>query len=906
MLAGALVLLALLLLVGGGAVWRASRVHPSAQGAEAPNGVSFARSGPVRPATAAPGNDRAAGDGDDPASRKPDPRAKAGLAGRVLDAGGGPIARARITAASVPIAAQTSDSLRTTTISDSEGRYQLPLAPGDYQLQAEAEGYAPARFAAYLHLPLVRDFRLNPASRITGRVVSRPGGAPLPHAEISVVDTQSLELAMVTRTVQADDDGAFVIAGLDPSSYRLIAHAGPFVGQHPRPLILGLAQSLAVEVVLDRGRTVAGTVHAADGSAAPDVDVFVPFGPREYMSTSQPGVRARTDQHGRFRLEGLPPLGLDITAVGPAGEAREALDLASGDRTDVVLQLTPTATVAGVVLDRQRRPVAEARVSAITSEPARRAYRDLSAVTDATGQFRITGGRPGALTVTARHDIGTAQLAAGTLAPGATMHVELVLGDGASVAGTVRRHDGTPARGAQVFAFAGGWSPQAGPQPSAATRAADDGSFRLPRLPPGEVIVRAGNPGDDPFAGVGSQTTRPDRVSLVLGADEQRTGVDLVVMRNDLALRGRIVDEQRRPVAGATVNAIPGGSGAAAQVRTLSQEDGRFALEGLGTGPHTLVVAHPDFPELARVGLSAGGDPIDIVLPSGASLAGVVLDRSGRPAPDFEVVARPLPGPQPTEGELRASWMGPRARAAVLAQADGTFALTVPEVPGVRYQLVAYLPDRSAASVPPVTLASGQPITGLRLQARPAATIRGRAVDHRTGAPIAGARVAGRGMAAGVLAGSGDADDAGRFALPGLPANQPVEFAVIGPGGAYLTDCQHRTAPDAGGTLDIGDVPLFAGPAEQLTLNGQFATGLWFHSQDGRPTVHAVRAGSPAAAAGVRPGELVLKVGDTDVRALSSSVVEGLVATAHGSVRLTVQSMTAGAPRTLEVPRPAN
>jgi S1-C subfamily serine protease len=59
--------------------------------------------------------------------------------------------------------------------------------------------------------------------------------------------------------------------------------------------------------------------------------------------------------------------------------------------------------------------------------------------------------------------------------------------------------------------------------------------------------------------------------------------------------------------------------------------------------------------------------------------------------------------------------------------------------------------------------------------------------------------------------------------------------------------------------------------------------------------------GSPAAGAGARPGELVLAVDGSDVRALSSSVVEGLVATGGSTVELKVQA--ASGPRVLAVPR---
>ena len=107
--------------------------------------------------------------------------------------------------------------------------------------------------------------------------------------------------------------------------------------------------------------------------------------------------------------------------------------------------------------------------------------------------------------------------------------------------------------------------------------------------------------------------------------------------------------------------------------------------------------------------------------------------------------------------------------------------------------------------------------------------------------------------------------------------------------------------PAKGGVVEIGDVPLFPGPLQKLVLQGTAVTGLWFHSQEGRPTIYSVMPGSAGATAGARNGELVLAVDDTDVTKLSSSVVEGLVSTGGRTVKLTV--LTAGQPRIIQVPR---
>ena len=517
---------------------------------------------------------------------------------------------------------------------------------------------------------------------------------------------------------------------------------------------------------------------------------------------------------------------------------------------------------------------------------------------DERGRFRIEGLTAGPLTVSAIHEAGFAEVSGGLLEEGARKDVEVILTGRASVSGTVRRQDGRVAAGAQVFAFAGPWGQSPWGQPTAATRTAADGGYRIESLPPGELLLRAMNVGDDPFTGLVSRQPRPDRVPLVVRAGEAKAGVDLVVLKNDLRISGRVIDGQGSPVGGAALNALPDGDGAAVpQSRTLSQGDGQFVIEGLSEGPHAIVVAHPDYPQTRRENVAAGAGGVELRLQRSGSLAGVVIGPGERPAPTYVIVARPTLGANATENDLRAGWFGPALRVGVLSQPDGAF--TFESVPAATYEIVAYLPDRSVATLPPVAVASGERKTGLRLVTQPGATIRGRVIDYRTGFPIAGVRVQGRGNARNSLAATAGTD--GWFSLEGLPAGKVVDFAVAAPRGDYLTDCQHRFIPAKGGTVEIGDVHLFPGPAQKLTIAGQTATGLWFHSQEGRPTVYAVAPGSSAAAAGARNGEFVLAVDDVDVRKLSSSVVEGLVATGGRTVKLTVQS--SGSPRILNVPR---
>jgi hypothetical protein len=362
--------------------------------------------------------------------------------------------------------------------------------------------------------------------------------------------------------------------------------------------------------------------------------------------------------------------------------------------------------------------------------------------------------------------------------------------------------------------------------------------------------------------------------------------VDLVVVRHDATIAGRVLDERARPVAGAVVTAdLRGVRAGPTSDRTVSDDDGRFELRGLNQGPHALSVWHPEYAAHTRDGVAAGTTGLEVRLVRGGSLAGRVISASGATPStiaEYRVYARRVLPASPSEEELWRHWNGgPNERR--LWSADGAFRFDQLE-PGL-YDLHAYLPGGQVAATQ-IALSPGERKEDLRLEAARSFTLTGRVVDFLTGRPIAGAQVQGRGTASGRVAATSDAE--GRFSLEGLPAATEVEFAVIGPGPDYLKEAQHRQAP-ADGTLDIGTVALYPGIRRGLEDVGGLGSGLAIHTRQGRPTIFAVFAGSPAAQAGARRGDLVLTVNGRDVRSAGGSVAEGLLATAGPAVRLILQ-----------------
>ncbi len=136
-----------------------------------------------------------------------------------------------------------------------------------------------------------------------------------------------------------------------------------------------------------------------------------------------------------------------------------------------------------------------------------------------------------------------------------------------------------------------------------------------------------------------------------------------------LPLRGVVVDGEGRPLEGARVESgWPG-------VRALSGADGSFSLTGFVPWQEDVEVRvlspSADLLSLRLRVARPGGDPLRIVLPSSASLRGVVLDGSGKPAPGLRVEAA-APGSEEVP-EFRSAPFG--SAAATRTGHDGRFTI---------------------------------------------------------------------------------------------------------------------------------------------------------------------------------------------------------------------------------------
>lgn len=417
---------------------------------------------------------------------------------------------------------------------------------------------------------------------VRGEVVDAVSGRGLANAPV----TFETFAGVVSATTDAA--GAFELEGLREGDVKLVEVSAlgyqPFRPEWGRsPLQLNLREGVCItslRLTLAPWRDLEGLVVAPAGQPVEGAAVTA-------ATPEEPGTApVFTDDAGRFRLpfrEGA----LIEARHARWGRAQARVDFrveASG-----LLRLTlepwpdggapPAVVVRGLVVDALDAgvPLAWVKVTrAVTpafGEPEVRAEALLE--TDEAGRFSTQVEGPGPWTLQAR---GQGTLSEPESTDGAP--VTLRLREGAVLEGRVRDGQGAPVRVFSVLVSRRlGALQRAALEPTHVVDA--EGHFRLHALPPGPaevVVVAPGLSLSEPVA-VELAASQPRRVEVVLERGAE--------------VSGRVVDrESGAPIEGARVSleraaADPLLSGVVARTGA----DGRFRLEGLPSGRHSLFVA---------------------------------------------------------------------------------------------------------------------------------------------------------------------------------------------------------------------------------------------------------------------------------------------------------------------------
>lgn len=344
---------------------------------------------------------------------------------------------------------------------------------------------------------------------------------------------------------------------------------------------------------------------------------------------SNPPKVVETESDGVFVFEGLIRRDYRIEATAGdryAGPARLRL----GDNTEpVTLRLRKGGTVEVVVTERQGgAPVKGAEVEL-------RSTLTWKATTNGDGiaVLRGVGASWSPLAVRAKGFAPAAMMVNTSGLPEATERVALSLARGAAVSGRVIDDRKKPIAGARVVAAnASEPLPVVDPRRDGVLTAAD-GTFTLPALSAGTWRLTA-------TAGDHAPATS---VPLTVDGEHARTGIELV-MTSGAVVRGVVTDSAGKPVPAADVRVVAQGFVEwRARRQAFTDDGGRFAISGLERRAVEVVAWHETGASaIVPVDLASEREhEVKLVLDITGAIAGTVVDRSGQPIGDAQVIAEP-------------------------------------------------------------------------------------------------------------------------------------------------------------------------------------------------------------------------------------------------------------------------
>ena len=553
------------------------------------------------------------------------------VTGTVSDATGGPVAGAIVQASFGSDDLPPGRFLSQVTKSDETGAYALSVSEGHVLLVARADGYADARVGTRAPSDGIR-LVVTPSSRISGTVVAQPGQAGVAGLRVTARGDFGIE-----QVATSDSAGAFAIAGVRPGIYSLDASGDGWIGRHSGTVSIDISDAMDnVVIPVVRGARVTGAVHVGEGPCRSGAAYLTPA-----PGLALPELTALSDLSGQIAFDAVPPGNYQSSALcdGYGKTPGPEVHVAGGRVADLSWRFERGTDVTVRANTQEGGPVAGAQI-ALTPANADASSRPggpkpRGARTNADGVYRFLGVPAGSydlggpevenpMRVELRATRDTAEFAV-TLKPiGA---IEVVVKDAhgrgnSSVLVLVTATAGVPGTGGMGQPLGGG-------------------RYHIGPLGPGDYRVEIRD-GVDPAVNADG----PDGVVHVRAGEVTR--IDAIYGGHSGRIAGRVVDSGRMPLENVWVTAqSSGGANDIAQMmspvthtaerRSLTNAEGRFVIDGLlEAGTFTVVASHSLGGE-ARVDDVAAGQDVELTLSTPGSLAGFVLDTSGRPATFFQI-----------------------------------------------------------------------------------------------------------------------------------------------------------------------------------------------------------------------------------------------------------------------------
>ncbi len=585
--------------------------------------------------------------------------------------------------------------------SDARGTFRFEgLAPGEYQLEARAPGYAPRRLSR-VHVPSSVTVELEASAFIEG-FVELPDGQPAAGASVSALGADEV---VVTETGAG---GGFSL-DVPPGAYRVAARLGDKTGSAPAQAVLGAGMTVkGLRIRLGTSTSIVGVVREK-GSGVPIADATValsPSGGQGSIAQGSSGVE------GRFELSGLAPGAYDVAirAQGFRALRRKGITLLEGQRFELIANLEANGRIEGTVVDGAKAPVAGVQLSA--QHKWGPLAETLPAVSDAEGRFalEVPSGDVYVAAVRPGSEMNTRVLV--KVEPGQTQLVQIQLADEGTLEGTVRLSGGgRPPRPVNVFVQRVGVPASEG--------------IEVPVLADGtySMRVRAGRHQLSAWmADARGLATEKKAVTLEAG---RTLRVDLEVREAKRPITLTVLEPNGAPSVGAVVMGSEAGK-SNILLEDLTDASGRVTLvsDSLGSDAlHLWATNGGRRGDLPRVPATSPTATIQLI--PGARLTGSVRSAGGRPVTGFQLVVAAVRADEDFVTQQKFEFTGDQFVAEDIAPGQVTITATLPD-------------GRAGKAEATVTSAA---TTRVELTVDAGATLTGRLLDARSGEPISQAHV---------------------------------------------------------------------------------------------------------------------------------------------------------------------
>lgn len=499
-------------------------------------------------------------------------RAAPMIRGRVVDAEGEPVAHAGLQLVLMRGSSSGWTNGGAAERTRPDGRFAFP-APEETDGKQMSVAVTPLLHSTMRSKPFTvgeasRDLEITLPRFETVRIRVRDReGDPIPGARVAVASRGDgpplhflVERELAERTRPADSEGELVVQ-MASDTYDFVAVAPGF--QTATRTSKKIAEPLTVDITLAPAAIVNGRVHRGDHGVEGVSIMIIGEGGSRTLAT--------TGEDGSFEIAGLAPGTHRLDVVDDRALIHRTIEAQAPGEVEV--ELPAMGTLRGRVLDAATNlPLREDIIYTVypVNDQQRphwkdSVYRRIS-MSDGTftmeiaaGTYRVTAGAAGYTW----HEPEEVRIAGNE-----TTTIDLPLGRGVTVSGRVTDETGLPVAGANVRIIHAERELRPGAE---GAQTAEDGTFTLTALDPGEALLTVGKPG---------YVIHRKTVAV-----EGTRSIDVQLTRG-LAIQG-IVTRDGKPVPGAQVDATTPAIGSDRQA-VVTDGEGRFTFSGLIPAPYTV------------------------------------------------------------------------------------------------------------------------------------------------------------------------------------------------------------------------------------------------------------------------------------------------------------------------------